>query len=133
MTTYARCWEQKTFQYITTPFDWIMVIGLKILRPIYWVMIITVLPMMLLLFLMELVWLPCAIIISLFARLSRRFKGLRPFSFVLALPFLLCAYVVITLSPVPNAALQRDVEAKLIKLNYILSFPYGSLFGGVAG
>ena len=121
------CWEQRVFALMSMPLDVALIGILVILRPIYWVFIITKVPMLLLLMIMSLIWMPCALFISLFAMFSRRFLWIRPLSFVLILPFLIAAYVVVSLSPVPDVTLINDVAGKVVKLDFVQSFPYGHL------
>jgi len=79
---------------------------------------------MLWLLVMSLVWLVLVGIIAFFAKISRGAPVLRPVSFVIALPFLLVGDFLVTISPIPSPG---DVESKLLKWQFIESFPSCSL------
>lgn len=117
-------WEQKAFMFINKPFRLIGTLMMFVLTPIYSLMQILILPLMLLIIIISIVWLILIGIIILFSKISRGMPIFRPISFIVALPFLLFADFIITLSPAPTP---NDIESKLLKLQLIESFPYCNL------
>jgi hypothetical protein len=121
---YPEFWEQRAFLVINTPFRMIGTALMFVLSPIYALMQLLRLPLMLWLLVMSLVWLVLVGIIAFFAKISRGAPVLRPVSFVIALPFLLVGDFLVTISPIPSPG---DVESKLLKWQFIESFPSCSL------
>ena len=70
---------------------------------------------------MNLIWLLLVGVIMFFSKISRRMPVLRPVSSVLALPFVLVADFLVTISPIPTP---YDVESVMVKWQFIESFPY---------
>ena len=94
-----------------------------VLRPVYMLLGRLVLPLLLVVAALSAVWAFLAGLIYLFCRVSQTLPVLRPVSFVLALPFLLAALIVVTLAPVPSPA---DAEAKMVKWRFVEKFPYSA-------
>ena len=101
-------WEQKTFLVINTPLRFVSLTLKFVLGPIHPLMKFLRLPLLLLLMGMNLIWLLLVGVIMFFSKISRRMPVLRPVSSVLALPFLLVADFLVTISPIPTP---YDVES----------------------
>ncbi len=121
MTNPYFCWEQKAFLVINTPFGLVGSLAYLILNPVYGLMQLLVLPLMALLFVMNIAWLPLFGIITALSKLSRSVPAVRPISFALALPFLLLAHFLVSISPVPTS---NDIESKMLKWKFVELFPY---------
>ena len=121
---YPIYWEQKAFMVINTPFRLVGTVAMFLLTPIYLVMQALKLPLLLLLMAFNLVWVVLVGTVMALAKLSKGVPGLRPVSFVIALPFLLIGDFLVTISPAP---MPSDAEAKLLKWQFLESFPYCSL------
>lgn len=118
---YPVLWEQKAFLFINTPFRLLGTLMMFLLTPVYGLMQLLQLPLMLLLMVMNVVWLAMVGTIMLFSKISRGMAALRPISFVVALPFLLIADFLVTVSPTPTP---NDAESKMLKWQFVESFPY---------
>ena len=105
-------WEQKVFLLINTPLRFVSLAVKFVLEPIYRVMKFLWLPLLLLLMAMNLIWLLLVGVIMFFSKISRTMPMLRPVSFVLALPFLLVADFLVTISPIPTP---NDVESVMCR------------------
>lgn len=114
-------WEQKAFLVINILLRFVSLPLKFVLEPIYRLMKFLRLPLLLLLKGMNLIWLLLVGVIMFFSNISRRMSVLRPVSFVLALPFLLVADFLVTISPIPTP---DDVEVVMLKWEFIESFPY---------
>ena len=114
-------WEQKAFLLINTPLRFVSLAVKFVFEPIYRLMKLLWLPLLLLLMAMNLIWLLLVGVIMIFSKISRSMPMLQPVSFVLALPFLLVADFLVTISPIPT---QNDVESVMLKWQFIESFPY---------
>lgn len=121
---YPVYWEQKAFLAINTPFRLVGTALMFVLTPVYLLMQVLKLPLLLLLMAFNLVWVALIGVILALAKLSKGVPALRPISFVIALPFLLVGDFLVTISPVP---MPSDAEAKLLKWQFLESFPYCSL------
>jgi hypothetical protein len=117
-------WEQKAFLVINTPFRLVGTALLFVLTPVYLLMQALKLPLLLLLMVFNLVWVVLVGSIMALAKLSKGVPSLRPVSFVIALPFLLVGDFLVTISPAP---MPSDAEAKLLKWQFLESFPYCTL------
>ena len=121
---YPIFWEQKVFLVINTPFRLVGTALMFVLTPIYLLMQVLKLPLLLLLMAFNLIWVVLVGSIMALAKLSKGGPALRPVAFVVALPFLLVGDFLVTISPVP---MPSDAEAKLLKWQFLESFPYCSL------
>jgi hypothetical protein len=121
---YPICWEQKAFLFINTPFRLAGTVLMFALTPVYLLMQSLKLPLLLLLMVFNLVWVVLVGSIIALAKLSNGVPALRPVSFVIALPFLLAGDFLVTISPAP---MPSDNEAKLLKWQFLESFPHCSL------
>lgn len=118
---YPVMWEQKAFLFINTPFRLLGTLMMFVLTPVYGLMQLLVLPLLLLVMVMSVVWLVLVGVIMFFSKISRGTPALRPISFIVALPFLLVADFLVTVSPVPTP---NDAESKMLKWEFVESFPY---------
>lgn len=121
MTNPYFCWEQRAFLVINTPFGLVGTLAYLILNPVYGLMQLLVFPLMALLFVMNITWLLLFGIITGLSKVSRSVPTARPISFALALPFLLVAHFLVSISPVPTPT---DVESKVLKWKFVELFPY---------
>ena len=121
MTNPYFCWEQKVFLAINIPFGLVGTLTYLILTPVYVLMQLLVLPLMILLMIINILWLLLIGIIMALSKLSRRVTVTRPISFALALPFLLLAHFLVSISPAPTP---KDVESKMLKWKFVELFPY---------
>ncbi len=121
---YPLYWEQKAFLAITMPFRFVGTLVLFVLTPVYLLMQALKLPLFLLLMAFNLFWVVLVAAIMALAKLSKGMRPLRAVAFVIALPFLLVADFLVTISPAP---MPSDAEAKLLKWQFLESFPYCSL------
>lgn len=99
----------------------------RITTPIYWLLLIIyipsrilVLPMFALLLAFSIPWLVCFIAITILAAIARNVSILRPFAFIIVLPFVIIGALVVTLAPVPNAL--GEVE-KAEKYFLLMTYP----------
>lgn len=117
------CWEQAAFMVINTPFRLIATI-LNIPLSILWFLCrLLILPLLLVLLVFNLAWGLMMAIIMVLSGISKTAPFLRPFTFLLALPFLILGDFIVTISPVPTPA---DAQSKLMKWEFLEKFPYGS-------
>ena len=117
------CWEQAAFMVINTPFRLIATI-LNIPLAILWFLCrLLILPLLLVLLVFNLAWGLMMAIIMIFSGISKAAPVLRPFTFILALPFLILGDFIVTISPVPTPA---DAQSKLMKWEFLEKFPYGA-------
>jgi hypothetical protein len=121
---YPICWEQKAFLIVNIPFRLVGTVLMFLLTPVYLLMQALKLPMLLLLMVFNLVWLVVVGSILALAKLSKGVPVLRPVVFAIALPFLLIGDFLVTISPAP---MPSDAEAKLLKWQFLESFPRSSL------
>jgi len=117
-------WEQAAFLIVNTPFSFLGTVTLFLLTPVYMVLGLLKIPLMLLLIVMSVVFAVLLGVIIGFSKISLRFSWSRPVVFVFALPFLICAHFLVSISPAPG---QRDAEAKYAKWALIESFPHCSI------
>jgi hypothetical protein len=117
-------WEQRAFLLVNIPFTLLGTFLLLLLSPIYFVLGLLRLPLLLLLLLMSVVFALLVGVISLLSKISQRLPVLRPLVFVIALPLLILAHFLVSISPAPGSA---DAEAKYVKWVFIEEFPYGTL------
>ena len=118
---YRVCWEQKAFLIINTPLRFVSLAVKLVLEPAYRLMKFLRTPLLLFLMLLNVLWVLLVAVIMVFSTASRRAAVLRPISFALALPFLLVADFLVTISPIPTP---HDVESVMAKWHFIESFPY---------
>ena len=115
-------WEQSVFQIINLPFRLIGIVLNLPLGLLWFICKILVLPLFLVLMVFNLIWLVLMGIIIVFSKISQSAPVLRPFSFLLALPFLIIADFIVNISPLPTAA---DTSSKMMKWEFIEKFPFG--------
>jgi hypothetical protein len=106
------------------PFSLLGTFVLLLLSPIYFVLGLLRLPLLLLLLGMSVVFALLVCVISLLSKISLHVPVSRPLVFVIALPLLILAHFLVSISPAPGPA---DAEAKYVKWAFIEEFPYGTL------
>jgi hypothetical protein len=113
-------WEQVTFALVNMPFSLITTILCFVLWIPFQLMILTVLPFMAFALVGSVVWICCLGVMLGLSFITERLPVLRPFTFVLALPFLIVAHNVNGLTPAPSVG---DMQAKVEKWDLIEAFP----------
>lgn len=113
-------WEQVAFALVNIPFSFITTILCFLLWIPFQIMIVLVLPFMAFALVGSAIWLCCLGIMIGLSFITERLPILRPFTFVLALPFLIIAHNVNGLTPAPTAG---DMQAKIEKWDLIEAFP----------
>lgn len=118
-------WERATFIIINQPVLLITAILNLPLSLVYFLCRLLILPMVIILFCFNIMWLIVLPIVSILSAISKAVPLLRPFSFVIALPFLVFGSAIVTLAPILTP---EDTESKIMKWNFLENFPYGNLY-----
>src|SRR5213593_2314539 len=113
-------WEQLAFSAVNLPFSLVTsILGLVLWIP-FQLMILLVLPFMIFTLAASAVWLCCLGVMLGLSFVTERAPFLRPFTFVLALPFLILAHNLNGLTPAPTPG---DKQAKVEKWDLVETFP----------
>lgn len=113
-------WEQKVFLAVNAPFQVVNVLLSFILFIPFQIIIILRLPFFILILCTSLFWMLCLAIILTLSFISERIPALRPFTFILVLPFLIIAHNLNSLIPAPGP---KDFQAKIDKWDLVEAFP----------
>ncbi len=113
-------WEQVAFSVVNLPFA----LATTILGFVLWIpfrlMIFLVFPFVIFALASSAIWICCFGVMLGLSFVAERVPLLRPITFVLALPFLILAHSLISLTPAPTP---DDMQAKVEKWDLIEAYP----------